>query len=833
MTSPRLPRRPHRRTIVAVAAVALAAALVACTGSPTPAPSTTTPPPQYPAQPDFAPVLQPAEFVPTADSTTATFTASYADAGVAYDQDKILNASQGGYATMTNPRWFIDRLPQISELGIKQVRIDHVLNDKYYHVVTAQPDGTYAYDFTRLDAVVDAILAEGMQPLIALSYTPSAFGKRDYRVPPLGPWAQAVEAVVSHYVSLGHTGWDWEVWNEPDYNSWSAEDYISVYRVSAPAVKAADPTARVGGATASYYTSEGDISPTFIKFAGANRDVPVDFFSVHSYSSDNWDVVDMARADLTAAGLDIPIQITEWALNPTMNLGPGNGSDSNSSPTGAAYVARRLSLGLESGAERLFYFSPVEGLSYWLPYNGDLGLLTVDGHRKSAGNVFEMYSHLGDTVIPLSGTGTATENRAVGGIATKDSTTSETTVLLWNTTGSDAAATVKLTDLPYSSGAIRVTQRMISGTQGNGYFDSSTAVMPSRPSPNENAPVVSDTVVAGSRTYSEEITIPATGVVEVRISPTELEEGDVAPSVEPAVIDVAAAASGAEVTASSSNDDAASGWSAAAAIDGRRYAVDVADSAVRGWRSAPHPTAEATESITVDFGTVTPIDSVSLWPYTTMNDVSSGYPVEAAILGSADGEDWSPLAAVSSRDGNARVAGEQTFSFDPVEIRYVKVEATTLGAVTGAEGEYAFQLAEIEAHRTGVRNGGFETGDLTGWTTDGEVTVQAPAHRGAVAAQLGSGASVSTEIQGLRPATTYTVGVYAKPSSADEPVTLTVDLPASGSTSAQTTTANWQHRWVTFTTGSQETSATITLTNAKTATAASVDDVTVSHVVGR
>jgi len=818
---PRAAKPSHLRHAGVGALAALALLLSACTAAPAP---------QYAAQPDFATVLAPADFVPTATSTPVTFTASYADTGTEYDAGQIMNASQGGYAPMTNPRWFLDRLPQLSEMGIHQVRIDHVLNDTFYRVVDTAPDGSVTYDFTRLDAVVFGIIDQGMQPLLALSYTPSVLGET-HDVPELTGWTAAVTAVVSHYVSLGYTGWDWEVWNEPDHDAWTAAQYNSLYAASAPAVKAADPTARVGGATAAYFTSEGDISPRFIQYAATHPDVPVDFFSVHSYSSDNWDVVDAAESALAEAGLDIPVLITEWALNPTMNSGPGYGSDSNSSPTGAAYVARRLALATESSAERMFYFSPVEGLTYALPYNGDLGLITVDGHRKSVGNVFEMYSRLDDTAIPVTASGAGTDTRAVGGFATKDDASHATTVLLWNTTEADAAATLSLKDLPYDKTNVRVTQRVISGTQGNGYFDSSTTVMPSYPSPNENAPVTADEVIAPTDEYSDELVVPAAGVVELRLEESSLDTGTQTASVEPSAITLAAAASGAAATGSSSVEDPAKGWSVAAANDGRRYSVDVNESVVRGWSSETHPTAEATESLTVDLGALSPIDSVSLWPYTTRSQASSGYPIEAEISGSVDGTEWEALSTIAGDPSQPRVSGEQTFSFEPTEVRFVKVTATTLGAVTGKKDSYAFQLAEIEVSRTGVPNGGFETADLTGWTSKGDVAVEQTAvHRGQSAARLDGGASVTTGIRGLQPETTYTVGAYVKAASADEPVTLTATRPTSGSTATATSTSNWQHCWVTFTTDAQETSVTITVANAKGAAAASVDDVTVSRV---
>jgi len=825
---------PHRRTRwTALAAIVIGAlSLAACTApQPDPSPTVRTPPPQYPPQPDFADTLAPAAFVPTDDTTSVSFSGSYADKGTKYDPSQIMNASQGGYVTMSNPRWFVDRLPQISEMGFEHIRIDHVLNDAYYRVVSRQADGTIAYDFSRLDAVVLSIVQQGFQPMLALSYTPSAFSKSAKAVPPLDEWAAAVTAVVSHYRDLGYTGWDWEVWNEPDHDGWTADQYNSVYAASAPAVKAVDPTARVGGATAAYLTSDGNISGQFISYAGAHPEVPVDFFSVHSYSSDNWDVVTAAKALLKQAGLDIPVLVTEWALNPSMTDGPGFGSDSNSSPTGAAYVARRLALAKDSGAERVFYFAPVEGLTYAAPYNGDLGLITVDGHRKSVGNVFEMYAGLGDRRIDLTakGPGTGADTRAVGGFLSKRTDAADASLLLWNDTDTDASADVELKDLPYADTNVRITQRVVSSTQGNGFSDASTFVMPSYPSPNEHAPVVSDRVSEPSSEFSDNLTVPARGVLEVTFTPTDQEAGDQPVSVEPSAIDLAAAASGASVSASSSVERPADGWAAAAAIDGRRYSVDVDKSTVRGWSSQAHGAADAAESITVDLGQVRAVDSVSLWPYTTRLSASSGYPSAGEISGSADGATWTPLATLRDT-GGAPVAGEQAYSFGVTEVRYIRVDATTLGPVTGQSGSYAFSLAEIEAYRLGVPDSGFEAGDLSTWQVAGKAALSPGlAHRGQQSVQLDSDGRVTTEIQGLRPDTTYTVGAYLK-AGEGATASLTATLPASGPASATTETLTWSHRWVTFTTASDETSVTISVAHTGGDEPVWADDISISQV---
>ncbi len=819
-------RRRHASFVSAVLIGALA--LSACTAGPAPAPSpTATPPPYYDPQPDFALTQAPAATPLTETSTTATISGSYSDTGVPYDVDQIMNASQGGYAPMTNTHWLTDRLPMVSEMGIQRVRLDHIFNDYLYHAVQKKADGTIAYDFSRLDQTIIPMLQQGIEPLIALTYTPGVWEKSPWAPPPLPEWTELVRALVTHYRDLGYTGWDWEVWNEPDgTNHWTGtfDQYNDLYAATATAVKNTDPSARVGGAAAAYLTSAGNVSGQFINYIASHPDVPIDFFSVHNYSTNNWNTVTASRQLLTAAGLaDLPIIITEWGFHPRMTDGPGFGSDTNASPTGSSFMARQLFLAGASGAEAVYYFSPVEGLTFGMPYNGDLGLITVDGHRKSPGNVFEMYSRLGETRVELDVNGAGTDTFDVYGFLSKNSADSDTTLLLWNNTAVDADAAVNLSDLPFDEGNVRMTMRVVSGTQGNGFADTSTTIAPSYPSANENASVITDTVVAGFTSLDDTVRIPANGVIELALTATEREEGPVEPSWEPAAVNVAAAIGGTRASASSSVEDGAAGWGVAKAIDGRRYTVDVNQGAIRGWSSNSHPAPDATESLTIDLGAVAAVDSVTLWPYTTQGAAGSGFPVNGTIRGSVDGTEWVPLAEFVNVNGGAPVSSAQTFSFDVVEVRYITVEGTQLAASTGAGGGYAMQFAEVEAYRTGVRNGGFEAGDIDGWVADTDATVEsATTHRGTYALQLGGEGGASTEVRGLRPDTTYTAGVFAKAS--DDAATLTVDLPegAGGSTSSSATT--WRHLWVTFTTGERETSAEIRLSGA----AAIFDDVTVS-----
>ncbi len=62
----------------------------------------------------------------------------------------------------------------------------------------------------------------------------------------LTDWSTLVQSTVAHYKSLGYTGLNWEVWNEPDGNFWQSgqQSFDNLYAASAQAVKAADPPRR-------------------------------------------------------------------------------------------------------------------------------------------------------------------------------------------------------------------------------------------------------------------------------------------------------------------------------------------------------------------------------------------------------------------------------------------------------------------------------------------------------------------------------------------------------------------------------------------------------------
>jgi hypothetical protein len=815
-----------------VAVLVLVGALIAgCTSTSTPKHVAT--------QPAFTrtPASQSAAEAATPVSTTSSLTADYSKTGGSVDKSMLLNGSQGGYAPMKNLNWLPAQAAQLSSMGLHDVRIDHIFDDAYYHVINVDAAGAVTYNFADLDRVVLPLVRNGMTPFFSLSYAPSVTGAAVYRAPTSNAaWAAATTALVAHYKALGLTGLNWEVWNEIDslytYTG-TLEQYEALYVATVKAVKAGDSTAKVGGAATSTIGVVGGWSSRFLSYLGAHPSVPADFFSYHSYYIGDFSDLPTAQAWLKATGRNIPIYITEWNSNPSFGLGVGKGSDTNSSTSGSSYVAKRLFTAIGAGAAKIFWFGPVEGADPSKAYSGDLGLVTVDGHRKSVGNVFEMYSKLDSIRVTATVTGAGSATKDVYGVVTKDDKSKKTTVLLWNNTASDSDMAVSLDHLPFGKSNFEVSQTLVSDHKGNGFADTSTTVDYRYPSPNENAPVVSDSVQSPSSTFSRTVSIPAHGVTELTLTASKAPKGRVAINAQPAAVDLAASAAGATASASSSSAEIpAAGWGTANVIDGRRHTVTWAAKGAEGWSSAAHPTANATEHVQVDLGSSKAVESVVLWPRDSTGHEGEGFPADFTISGSADGKSWTTLSTSRNYRGSSTIVGPQTFGFAPGTYRFLKVTATKLAHPTTESGApvFHFQLGEFEAYRTGIPNAGFESKSLTPWVAHGgAATVQSKVvHGGSEAVNLtGSTSSIDYAISGLKPGTTYTFGGYVRSSSAGGSVTLTA-----GSKSSRVASNEWSPGWVTFTTDKAATTATLSVARTGSGTAW-VDDLTLTSGSGQ
>ncbi len=190
-------------------------------------------------------------------------------------------------------QWREDLVRAHRDMGMKSVRC-HGLFDDEMGIAAA---GAGAFNFLYVDQIYDFMLDHGVRPFVELSFMPEAFASSNNRIfaykgntsPPRRwqDWYDMVHAFTDHCVKrygIGEvSGWQFEVWNEPNISFWAGtqEQYFELYRQSALAIKAVDKRLQVGGPS----TAQLAWIPDLIRFC-AGKNIPLDFVSTHVYPND-------------------------------------------------------------------------------------------------------------------------------------------------------------------------------------------------------------------------------------------------------------------------------------------------------------------------------------------------------------------------------------------------------------------------------------------------------------------------------------------------------------------------------------------------------------------
>jgi beta-xylosidase len=158
---------------------------------------------------------------------------------------------------------------------------------------SADPEDPESYVFGPTDTYLQAILNTGARIVYRLGVSIEHAPVKYHTHPPADfeKWARVCLGVIRHYTQGWAKGMHqavdyWEIWNEPDIgvNMWSGtfEEYMKLYEVTARAIKAVDPSLKVGGYAAASVIR--DNVPQFLQYC-RERELPLDFFSWHTYAA--------------------------------------------------------------------------------------------------------------------------------------------------------------------------------------------------------------------------------------------------------------------------------------------------------------------------------------------------------------------------------------------------------------------------------------------------------------------------------------------------------------------------------------------------------------------
>lgn len=298
-----------------------------------------------------------------------------------------------------------------------------------------------SYHWGRIDAAYDKILADGMRPVVQLSFMPAelalhpreatissyhgiASPPRDYQ-----DWASLVSALTLHlesrYGASTVRQWAFDVWNEPDvcvpgvvcYWQGSAEEYFRLYDSSVEAIRSVDPLLRVGGPVV--------VNPTFVdqflnhvanhRYSFSGHFSPLDFLDVRVYDNPvaNWRPL-LAKYNFSRT----QVWYTEWGLH---NLGKTHITDS---VYAAAWITNNLLDSLEYVDRLGFWNVSDDFIERRVPrsiFHGGYGILSLYEIPKPSYWAYYMLNQLGNekvamTIMPSQGSelirGCATINSA-------------------------------------------------------------------------------------------------------------------------------------------------------------------------------------------------------------------------------------------------------------------------------------------------------------------------------------------------------------------------------------------------------------------------------------
>jgi len=187
-----------------------------------------------------------------------------------------------------------------SVTDFQYVRFHAILHDEL-GVYNEDEHGNPVYNFDYIDQVYDGLLANGVRPVVEISFMPKKlafnpdwlhpFWYKPNVSPPksMERWDDLMRHLAQHLVDRYGidevSQWYFEVWNEPNIDFWGGiprkESYFDLYAHTARDIKSVSPRLRVGGPA----TAAAAWIPDFLQFAAENK-VPVDFVSTHAYADE-------------------------------------------------------------------------------------------------------------------------------------------------------------------------------------------------------------------------------------------------------------------------------------------------------------------------------------------------------------------------------------------------------------------------------------------------------------------------------------------------------------------------------------------------------------------
>lgn len=623
-----------------------------------------------------------------------------------FDKSIIANVARGGYFINQNPNYLPHYYDTLQEMGVEVFRVDWILSDLFFGVVSKDDSGEIQYNWDKLDTVVIPMLEHGIKPMFCMNYVAGALGGYgdnpqpgdEYKggmYPPsdMEEYAEVIRAYVQHYKDLGYTGLYWESHNEPEGFTYITSDKAyEMYKYFSEAVESVDPSANIGGFGAVGMAWINYLRDFVNRWANDPDGRPrMDYFSFHQYARDDFDYytqgVKQAFIDAGVKEEDIPpFHITEW------NSGGDRNGDTNENASNTAKMM--YAAVMNPSIERIYMWNAVDAGNGADLFTGEKSPVTIDSHRKASGNVFLMYKNLEPNIV---NTDFDVEDKKKNGIITKSDDGNRVSMIFWNDTDSETSFDINLSKLGMSDDNMKITKYVIDENHGNYYKDYEEGRIGYDVGPTENMGIAESCITVGTDTFERTETLPEYSVVQIILEKTSdpVNEGPIEKNETSDRVNVALYK---PVTVSSNSETTEDGWAPSKLTNG--IPVSYGAPVYMGWKSELHDSADAEEWIEIDLGYDQQLNEVVLTPVDYGEYAQKGFPQSFVIEGKGDGsEEWTTLYSGSpsfEADGKVALADQSFELTEKSPARYLRIRATELSRMD--DGSYGLCLMQIKAY---------------------------------------------------------------------------------------------------------------------------------------
>lgn len=361
-------------------------------------------------------------------------------------------------------KFFEELSPFLKELGARLVRTDPLGLPEAFQVTGTS---TCRIDWNNADRIIDALKAAGALPLFNLTTCPDSWKDKRGWPTNLEGWRNLVTQAVKHFniERKDHIQY-WELWNEPNQNI-KIEEYLPLYQVTVEAIRAVDPSAKVGGPAAAALNKEW--LEALLQFC-RDHQLPLDFISWHDYTIPPWAYRQEAREVRELAKTYFPERKIELVLS-EWNINWGEVEENDTEVCGAHALTSLLFM-RGSELDIPMFFEPRDGWDWKGPdrrYWHRWGLITNKLDRKAGFYTYSLWNRLGENTVPVR-----TDMRNIWAMATSDNKAMR--ILVWNyeTIKSPPVAmhtgiTLQVRGIPFKRW--RMNRALVDSTHSNSYHD--------------------------------------------------------------------------------------------------------------------------------------------------------------------------------------------------------------------------------------------------------------------------------------------------------------------------------------------------------------------------